>query len=207
MEDEQMTRSPTRFVSLSALAMAAIICVQGCARWPESIDPLPVSTAEYENNDCHDLVREETRVDRQLDFAIRRQNAYAKSDVLEAVTFVPNTALVGLVAMYPLPFMLYLQASSYDPYYTAIAANDYGIPFSTSPFYGPVASGNLFLQNASDYTPHTVALVREAGFACACSTSADVVCRVSDRFQLPRVVVQDWDGEELALQLGEWFRA
>lgn len=56
-----------------------------------------------------------------------------------------------------------------------------------------------------NYTDETVSTVREAGFACACSTLEGVVERDTDRFQLPRVHVQDWDGEEFARQLSLWF--
>ncbi|HKP11993.1 MAG TPA: polysaccharide deacetylase family protein [Blastocatellia bacterium] len=49
-----------------------------------------------------------------------------------------------------------------------------------------------------DYTRETVALVQEAGFDCACSTLPTVVARGTDLFQLPRVAVQDMDGESFA---------
>jgi peptidoglycan/xylan/chitin deacetylase (PgdA/CDA1 family) len=51
----------------------------------------------------------------------------------------------------------------------------------------------------------TVGVVREAGFSCACSTRAGVVKLSTERFQLPRVEVQDWNGEEFARQLSSWF--
>jgi peptidoglycan/xylan/chitin deacetylase (PgdA/CDA1 family) len=52
----------------------------------------------------------------------------------------------------------------------------------------------------------TVAIAREAGFACACSSDPDAVWPDADRFQLPRVVVRDWDGDAFARQLKEWMR-
>lgn len=51
----------------------------------------------------------------------------------------------------------------------------------------------------------TVAIVREAGFACACSNVAGVVGRSTDLFQLPRIPVQDWDGDRFAKWLSRWF--
>lgn len=66
----------------------------------------------------------------------------------------------------------------------------------------PVSS---FAYPHGNYTAETVAVVRAARFACACSTVADTVWQRSDRFQLPRIEVQDWDGEEFARQLSRWF--
>jgi peptidoglycan/xylan/chitin deacetylase (PgdA/CDA1 family) len=57
----------------------------------------------------------------------------------------------------------------------------------------------------SDYTAETVALVREAEFACACSASAGVVRRAADPFRLPRIHVQDWDGEKFTQVLSRWL--
>ena len=58
-----------------------------------------------------------------------------------------------------------------------------------------------------DYTIETVRLVKEAGFDCACSTTPTVVTKDSNRFELPRLQVQDWDGDEFSRQLSLWFAA
>jgi hypothetical protein len=57
-----------------------------------------------------------------------------------------------------------------------------------------------------DYTRETMALVREAEFDCACSTLVAPVTRGADPFQLPRVQVQDMDGEAFARLLSAYFR-
>lgn len=67
----------------------------------------------------------------------------------------------------------------------------------------PVTS---FAYPHGDYGTDTIAMVRETEFACACSTLVGSVRGCSDRFQLPRMVVQDWDGEEFERRLSEWFR-
>jgi peptidoglycan/xylan/chitin deacetylase (PgdA/CDA1 family) len=66
----------------------------------------------------------------------------------------------------------------------------------------PVTSFSYPWGNLSD---HTVDIVEEAGFSCACSTRADVVRISTDRYQLPRVEVRDWNREEFARQLSGWF--
>jgi peptidoglycan/xylan/chitin deacetylase (PgdA/CDA1 family) len=57
-----------------------------------------------------------------------------------------------------------------------------------------------------NYTAETVALVREAGFNCACSTVSGNVRRNTNLFQLPRFEVGNWDGEKFARRLSRWFR-
>lgn len=66
----------------------------------------------------------------------------------------------------------------------------------------PVSS---FAYPYGDYTAESTAVVREAGFTCACSCIVNSVQRHTDRFQLPRVEVKDWDGEGFARRLSRWF--
>jgi len=57
------------------------------------------------------------------------------------------------------------------------------------------------------YTSETAAFVREAGFTCACSSLVDLVWRGTDCFRLPRMVIENWNGELFAQQLEKWFRS
>ncbi len=57
------------------------------------------------------------------------------------------------------------------------------------------------------YTSDTVAIVRKAGFNCACASSEDIVRSTTDRFQLPRFHIHDWNGEEFARKLSGWFNS
>jgi peptidoglycan/xylan/chitin deacetylase (PgdA/CDA1 family) len=69
----------------------------------------------------------------------------------------------------------------------------------------PVTSFAYPYGKQRDYAAETVSMVREAGFACACCNFAGAVEQSTDRFQLPRVHVQDWDGEDFAKRLSGWF--
>jgi peptidoglycan/xylan/chitin deacetylase (PgdA/CDA1 family) len=55
------------------------------------------------------------------------------------------------------------------------------------------------------FAMETVSIVREAGFVGACTVEAEIVRRNTNHFQLPRMMVFDWDGDELAKQLSAWF--
>ena len=57
-----------------------------------------------------------------------------------------------------------------------------------------------------DYTAETVKLVKQSRFTCACSNFKGVVQRTASLFELPRLVVRDWDGDQFERQLRGWFR-
>jgi peptidoglycan/xylan/chitin deacetylase (PgdA/CDA1 family) len=69
----------------------------------------------------------------------------------------------------------------------------------------PITSFAYPYGSERDYTMDTISIVQESEFECACSTRGTMVTRNSDRFQLPRVQVQDWDGDEFARRLSQWF--
>ena len=57
----------------------------------------------------------------------------------------------------------------------------------------------------ADFDETTVSLVREAGFALACANFAAPLRATSDRWQLPRLLVRDWDGDLFARKLAEYW--
>lgn len=64
---------------------------------------------------------------------------------------------------------------------------------------------NNFAYPHGDYTTQTTALARQIGFGAACSTISNKIRRNIDCFELPRMEVKDWDGEEFERQLSRWF--
>jgi peptidoglycan/xylan/chitin deacetylase (PgdA/CDA1 family) len=69
----------------------------------------------------------------------------------------------------------------------------------------PVTSFAYPYGKRRDYSAQTVALVREAGFTCACSNFPGVVTPSTDVFQLPRIHVNNWSGDRFAEHLAKWF--
>jgi peptidoglycan/xylan/chitin deacetylase (PgdA/CDA1 family) len=69
----------------------------------------------------------------------------------------------------------------------------------------PIASFAYPYGSTSDYTQETVAAVRQAGYARACANFPGTISPNSNRFELPRFLVRDWDGDSFARQLREWF--
>ena len=55
------------------------------------------------------------------------------------------------------------------------------------------------------YSRETAALAAKAGYTCACSTHAQPVRAHTEPFELPRMTVQDWDGDEFARRLSGWL--
>jgi peptidoglycan/xylan/chitin deacetylase (PgdA/CDA1 family) len=60
---------------------------------------------------------------------------------------------------------------------------------------------NCFAYPFGDYDTTTTSLTREAGFECACTTVENTVWRFSDPFRMPRLAVDDWDGDQFAKRL------
>ena len=68
----------------------------------------------------------------------------------------------------------------------------------------PVTSFSYANGSSSEETP---ALVRDAGFVCACASHNDVAWRGSDHFYLPRFWIPDWDGQVFSRWLQRWLRS
>ena len=56
-----------------------------------------------------------------------------------------------------------------------------------------------------DYTTETLSLVKETGFTYGCTTSAGLVEPPLDDFRLPRVQINDMDGESFARFISDWL--
>lgn len=55
------------------------------------------------------------------------------------------------------------------------------------------------------WSPQTAAIVRGSGYTRACTSTNDLVRPDSDRFELPRFWVPDWDGARFSRWLARWL--
>lgn len=71
----------------------------------------------------------------------------------------------------------------------------------------PVRAFSYPFGKRNDYSPETIALVREAGFSVACSNEYGVINSATDPFQLPRIHIPDCEGGEFENRLLAKFYA
>jgi peptidoglycan/xylan/chitin deacetylase (PgdA/CDA1 family) len=57
-----------------------------------------------------------------------------------------------------------------------------------------------------DFNSERVAMLRECQFKSACSTAGNAVQKGAALFQLPRIHVGNWSGEEFERRVEQWFR-
>jgi peptidoglycan/xylan/chitin deacetylase (PgdA/CDA1 family) len=69
----------------------------------------------------------------------------------------------------------------------------------------PVSGFAYPFGQSGDYDGTTVQLLRDLGFEHACSAFPGRVVRRTDRYQLPRYWVEDWDGDEFERRLTRWL--
>jgi peptidoglycan/xylan/chitin deacetylase (PgdA/CDA1 family) len=58
----------------------------------------------------------------------------------------------------------------------------------------------------NDYTQETTAVVQDVGFMAACANYPGLVWSSRNRYEWPRILVRDWDGEEFSQRLRRWSR-
>lgn len=69
----------------------------------------------------------------------------------------------------------------------------------------PIQSFAYPYGSRNDFTKATVEIVQEAGYQSGCANVPDLVWAGSDRFQLPRVLMRNYNGEVFSDWLDQWF--
>lgn len=65
---------------------------------------------------------------------------------------------------------------------------------------------NTFAYPFGDFSKQTSTLIKNAGFACACSTDEETVWKRSDAYQLPRYNIIDWNARDFEKKLLKWLK-
>ena len=71
----------------------------------------------------------------------------------------------------------------------------------------PVRSFAYPFGGKRDYTAASVSAVRDAGFDSACSNYPGLVRKGTDCFELPRILVRNWNGDEFSRLMRDWLHA
>jgi len=69
----------------------------------------------------------------------------------------------------------------------------------------PIHSFSYPFGQRSDFDESTAGLVQEAGFTSACAAWPGSFRRSRDRYRIPRLWIEDWDGERFASYLSGWI--
>jgi peptidoglycan/xylan/chitin deacetylase (PgdA/CDA1 family) len=70
----------------------------------------------------------------------------------------------------------------------------------------PIRSFAYPFGTRGDYGTETVSAVEAAGFDCAFSNFSGLCRRRASRFELPRFLVRDWDGDQFERELNQFFQ-